>query len=1176
MPGLRLVDNREDEETLADELKRALAAADALFCQSAYLRESGLELIWPELVALLARGGTVRVLTCGDFAQTEPEALQRLREASGDCEVRLVSSSGVRGFHPKSYLLYAWERATLIVGSSNLTSGGLDKNIELNVGADLPGRHSTIQGARRIFDSLWEATPPLTDDLLADYRRFWEACHAEADRFIYRLPSHEEGAKVSELPAAKPDVQIGDTVLVNGQMGQVVSVRDVGERVSVGVAIEGVGLRNVLCPPTVLEGVETPLARVKALDFDSARQFDLLTDATRLSLAYAHDRMVSLSNSRTRLEPYQVEAVHKVISAWEQRFLIADDVGLGKTVEAGMIMKELTARHRADRVLVVAPAGLVPQWQREMREKFDERFEELDSARLREWRSNRPAGEPLSVRFPRAVVSLDLAKLEGNDRDFADARWDLVIFDEAHKVARHGESIPLRHRLADDVAASADSLLLLSATPHDGDPFAFYSLIGLLDPFLFADEGAIEPDALGPIMIRRSKTDILKEDGSPLFPPRWVETTEVRFEPEELQLYNEVTDYVREGYNAATELRDTVVGFLMVLLQKRMVSSIAAIRRSLERRLIALEHPEAEVLSHAELRELQEREDDEESLSDARREELQHKLESARLKLKEPPHQAEIARVSELVERARAITADSKARELRQFVQGVLAQAPNEKILVFTEYRDTLDYLRDQVLADFGPLAQIHGSMNVPDRQKQEAYFQEPNVRIMVATDAAGEGLNLQFCHIMVNYELPWNPNRIEQRIGRLHRYGQQHDVRVYNLQVVNTREGQILARLMEKIRTIEEQLGGYAPNVLGVSSPSETVNLNRLSDLIMAAIAEDTPVEVTCDHVEQALEARRQMCERVEQSLFMPLHHFDLGAAQDLISRSDELTPSNADIESLVRRHFEEYEGRIENTRQKKVVRLRVPRCIVDGRIVLDAYRRATFDKETAYEHTAREVHFIAFGHPLLDAVVRHCRDSSQGLRGATTVKVLPADAEEACPGILCHYAIRCADAQDNTVSEELLPVFAGVDESVIVDKGRELATAAAEYAGNTQEDEQVAEVVALIDSLEDVARGAAAEFATKGFERVRVERERQADASADSLDRFQHAREEKLRQSILAFQQRMLGGEDMDIAIRRVESDLARLESECERRRTQIESKRHVRLDEPKLLNVAVVARA
>ena len=477
---------------------------------------------------------------------------------------------------------------------------------------------------------------------------------------------------------------------------------------------------------------------------------------------------------------------------------------------------------------------------------------------------------------------------------------------------------------------------------------------------------------------------------------------------------------------------------------------------------------------------------------------MQRKLETARLKLNKSQHQVEIARVRHLVGLAKGIKVDSKAQELRKFVEGLLRKAPQEKVLIFTEYTDTLDYLRDEVLKGLGPIAQIHGDVrDMEERRQQEEYFQQSDVHLMLATDAAGEGLNLQFCHIMVNYELPWNPNRIEQRIGRLHRYGQEHDVRVYNLQVVNTREGIILARLLHKIQTIERQLGGYAPNILGLTASSAAVNLNRLSDLIMSALTEDAPAEVTAEHVEQALEARREMAERIEQDLFMPLRHFDKGATDKVIERSRELTPSNDDaIESFVRRFFEIHEGAIENTRQKQVLRLRTPRRLLDGKTVLDEYPHAAFSKEIAFKYKAKEVQFIAFGHPLLEAIIRDSRSRTPKLRGAVTLKRVPTEILEASCGVLFNYTLRYSDAQDHTLSEELLPILVTDKGQVDLKRAQRLARVLAKSIDASQHHRQIDEVVAIWDDLESVAEQAAADSAQQYYERVQKEYGRQADA--------------------------------------------------------------------------------
>jgi HKD family nuclease len=301
-----LIDNRLDDKTLANHLSHLLARAREAYIHVAYLRVSGLALLQDAIIAFITRGGRLRILAGGDFAQTEPDGLQSFQALGGDSEVKLVSSSGLDGFHPKCYLFYTTHQATLIVGSSNFTAGGLVQNIELNVRLDLAADHPVMVNARMIFDHLWNATPPLTDERLADYRRYWEACQRQASAFLYRLPLEEGKPAMPEATEPAWEVQVGDTVSVNGQIGQVVSMAHLGTRLSVGVAIEGVGLRTILSPPTVLTVVDTPLSRMKKLAFDPPALFDLLTEATWLSLAFEHDRLVSLSNSRAKLEPYQV------------------------------------------------------------------------------------------------------------------------------------------------------------------------------------------------------------------------------------------------------------------------------------------------------------------------------------------------------------------------------------------------------------------------------------------------------------------------------------------------------------------------------------------------------------------------------------------------------------------------------------------------------------------------------------------------------------------------------------------------------------------------------------------------------------------------------------------------------------------------------------------------------
>ena len=330
--------------------------------------------------------------------------------------------------------------------------------------------------------------------------------------------------------------------------------------------------------------------------------------------------------------------------------------------------------------------------------------------------------------------------------------------------------------------------------------------------------------------------------------------------------------------------------------------------------------------------------------------------------------------------------------------------------------------------------------------------------------------------------------------------------------------------------------MGGYAPNILGISAPAEAGSLNRLSDLIMNALAEDAPFEVTAEHVEQAVESRRQMYEQLENNLFLPLHRFDKGKTEALIRRSREMTPSNADIGVFVRKYFETHEGHVENTRQKHVVRLRTPRCLLDGKTVLEQYPVATFDKDTAFTMKSKDVQFVAFGHPLLAAIIRDCKSRVPRLRGAATVKCVPRDALSAMSGVLFTYVLRHSDAQDRTLSEELLAVHVASGSVVDCgDKAQRLLRLSGTAIADPQSNMQVVDVVAMLDDFEAIAQEKAAAVAQAAFERVQADRARQADASLASLDAFRRAKASRLDGMLQNYQQRLFDGEDMDIAIRR-----------------------------------------
>lgn len=939
---------------LRELLAQQFLSAQSADIHMAYLLNSGVHLLEPELRHFLDKGHRLRVLAGGDFGLTEPEALRLLQEWGA--QVRIYASANVAGFHPKSYRFHHPDgRITFIVGSSNFSRGGLADNVELNLMLKLDQAHPVVQQAVSIFERLWDNTPKLTEEGLAHYEAF-RAERVGVSQEMHYLPPQPE-PKLAEVTMTQ-DIQPGDKVRVGERVGEVIKIEQLEGATMFRVFFEREGALPFISPPTSLEKVADPLSAAKALDFDPPHKFDLLSQATLLSLAYEHDHLLSLSNSRTNLEPYQVEAVYRVLSAYQQRFLIADDVGLGKTIEAGMIMKELAARGRAKRVLIVVPAPLQLQWQREMREKFGEHFWIYNSAKVFDLRNFLSRGANPWDYENRIITSIDYAKREEVLPELAAAEpWDLIIFDEAHKlsVSKYGSKIDRtqRYRAGVELHGNSDGLLLLTATPHKGDPFAFYSLIELLDPYLFVDEDHIEPARLNDVMIRRGKDRLRREDGQPVFPPRFVDVVPIRFSEPERELYKAVTNYVANEYNLANAQRNRTVGFAMVVLQKRIVSSIAAIRKSLRRRMANLISSSEVVLSREEEARLRVYGDDPDLLEESERERVERRLEALSLAADASGLQQEVQRLRELGQMADRITVDSKAQTLVRFIRGVLEKDPREKILVFTEYTDTLGYLWDVLAEEFGAdcMTQIHGGLDMPTREQREALFRQPQINIMLATDAAGEGINLQFCHIMINYELPWNPNRIDQRIGRLHRYGQEQDVYVHNLQVEDTYEGQIFISLQKKVNTIERHLGGRLSEVLGTLL--EGVDLEKL---IMQAVAGNRPVEVTAQDIEQAIDDRLRTWERVESSFLMPLRDFDLQGIMRVINRSQEVTASNADIEAFIRRFFAALDGRIENTRRRDVYRLYPPRQVQVEKRVPAKIEQAAFDKEVAKAHPPHE----------------------------------------------------------------------------------------------------------------------------------------------------------------------------------------------------------------------------
>ena len=591
-----------------------------------------------------------------------------------------------------------------------------------------------------------------------------------------------------------------------------------------------------------------------AFDGDAAA-FQLACEAKRIDLAFLFDPMMAVHTSNVDPLPHQITAVYEsMLPRQPLRFVLADDPGAGKTIMAGLYIRELVMRADARRILIVAPGSLVEQWRDELFEKFGLEFR-IFSAALEE---ASPSGNPFED-HQQLIVRLDqMARNEDLQTKLCAAGWDLVVFDEAHKLAAHyyGREVKEtgRFQFAKALGRETRHLLLMTATPHNGKEEDFQLFLSLLDSDRFYGkfrDGVHKVDA-SDLMRRMVKEELVKFDGTPLFPERKAYTVNYKLSDAEAKLYEAVTEYVREEMGKADQLsgsRKGSVGFALTTLQRRLASSPEAIYQSLKRRKERLsERLRAEKLGERGKSLLAETLDDvpedDDDLNADEQETLEEKLVDQATAAKTIAElETEIMILKDLEGQAKAVVAsgqDRKWEELSKLLQNNPEMhdesGKQRKIILFSEHRDTLNYLHDKIAGVLGTpdaIVAIHGGTHRDERRKAQAMFRsDPDVRVLIATDAAGEGVNLQCAHLMVNYDLPWNPNRLEQRFGRIHRIGQTEVCHLWNLVAKETREGDVYHRLLEKLQIESEALKGRVFDILG-----EVFEGVSLKELLMQAI---------------------------------------------------------------------------------------------------------------------------------------------------------------------------------------------------------------------------------------------------------------------------------------------------------------------------------------------------
>ncbi|MBM3334976.1 DEAD/DEAH box helicase, partial [Candidatus Sumerlaeota bacterium] len=739
-----------------------------------------------------------------------------------------------------------------------------------------------------------------------------------------------------------------------------------------------------------------------------AEKLRLLIESARIRLAYAHDQQFAVSLSGIRTLPHQIEAVYqKMLPQPRLRFLLADDPGAGKTIMAGLLIKEMKLREAIERILIVCPAPLTPQWEDEMAKWFGETFDTISSANDQQRLTN-----PWS-RFSQVITSLDYAKQDDVRERVWQERWNLVIIDEAHKCSAYTKSRAgradevaetKRYQLAKRLTSHADHVVLLTATPHHGDEDRFAHFLRLIDPDLFPEPHRAAREAniirsnvfrLGrdcPWALRRLKEDLKDLKGCRLFPDRHAQTVAFHLNSEEHSLYKAVTAYINEFIPQRTGQRRSSAALARTVLQRRLASSACAIHESLKRRLKKqqglLEELEslppaqrAKRLDALEGR-LPDAEQDEDDLDDETRDRLADEYTAA---VEMEQLRIEISALKDLVEhagRVREQASDSKLAALRECLgksQFAELRDGRGKLLVFTEHRDTLNYLRTH-LGKWGySTCEIHGGMNPHERKHAQEVFRTQS-QVCVATEAAGEGINLQFCHLMINYDLPWNPTRLEQRLGRIHRIGQERDVYAFNFVATDSEDGQpviegrILHCLLQKLEQMNAALEGRVFDVIG-----EVLSLNdvNLPEMLREAAYDPRRLDEYIDQIERMDPARLKEYEKatgialarshvdftgfqqrnleVEERRLMPRYveeHF-LAAAREVGLRVEPRADGLWRIEHVL--------ADLRSDRLEAVRKMGKPD---------PSYRKITFHKEHLEQDAHLDAVLMGPGHPLYAAV--------------------------------------------------------------------------------------------------------------------------------------------------------------------------------------------------------------
>jgi superfamily II DNA or RNA helicase len=976
------------------------------------------------------------------------------------------------------------------------------------------------------------------------------------------------------------------------ELVKVIAALPIGD--SLKLICEGMSSGRVHQPiltPQQLGLIEVIPAIDKPFDGDAVK-FRIGIEALRLGLAYEYDPYFSLSIARVDPLPHQLEAVYDYFMKLPRiRFLLADDPGAGKTIMAGLLIKELKIRGLIKRTLIVTPANLCFQWQRELKDKFREDFTPVDRYILRGRYGSNPWQEMNQV-----ITSVSwVSRIEDAFDSLMRSHWDLIIVDEAHKMSAYDEeNKTLAYKLGEALSERTDHFLLMTATPHKGDPDNFCLFLRLLDKDVYGDVTSLEKaiqERQAPFYLRRVKEAMVTfpnpdtGEAKSLFTRRNVKTVPFQIDEEELDFYDALTRYVEDqSIKAASDnsARGRALGFTMAMLQRRFSSSVYAVRRSLERmkskREKILEDPEAYRQAQIDKR----LPDDFDELPEEAREEVLADLEGVVASVDPGALREEIIELTKLVDQAKSLEArevESKLRRLKEvLIDNGIFKDLTMKLLIFTEHKDTLDFLAGdgKESRPFGKLrewglniTQIHGGMKVGDRDAPgtriyaEREFKE-NCQVLAATEAAGEGINLQFCWFMINYDIPWNPVRLEQRMGRIHRYLQEKDCLILNFVSTNTREGRVLEKLFDRIEQIEKDLDpkrtGKVFNVLGDVFPA-----NQLEKMIRELYTRNLTEDVVKDRIIKQVDTER--LRRITESTLEGLAKRELNLSA-IVGKSEEAKERRL-VPEVIEDFFMQaapHAGLVPKVDRSRphIYRIgRIPRTLLlcgeelesrFGKLGRD-YKDVVFSKDFLQSDPTLE--WVTPGHPLFECVRSSVSDKTQQdlHRGSAFF-----DLHSQEPALLDVFSAEIRDGRGNVLHKRLFVTHTAMTGNISVRQPTiflDLIPAPAGTGvpeGSALPDRNEIEAVlirtALTPMLEDVQR----------------ERERQIKTVSDHMELSLQTLIDRVQcqfADLLALKEGGSTDAGLDGRLKIFEDRLDELNNRLDRRRSELQMERHCTID-------------